>query len=96
MSNSTSIGLVDSFVKLNWNFQSQEAAGILIEIFIRYECFNTYPQTHVSIICILYTSSYMYSNNSLKYACMISKPYVFCTIHMYAWLLLHVLAMLIT
>ena len=48
MSNSTSIGLVDSFVKLNWNFQSQEAAGILIEIFIRYECFNTYPQAHVS------------------------------------------------
>ena len=48
MSNSTSIGLVDSFVKLNWNFQSQEAAGILIEIFIRYDCFNTYPQTHVS------------------------------------------------
>ncbi|KAL5489017.1 hypothetical protein EMCRGX_G018059 [Ephydatia muelleri] len=53
MSNSTSMELADSFLKLNWNFQSQEAANILIEIFIRYECFNTYPQTHVMPLHLL-------------------------------------------
>lgn len=47
-----SIEMIGSTLILKWNFKSLEMPDVIMEIFINYKCYNTYPETYVSVLLI--------------------------------------------